>query len=103
MLLMLIRTVLWGLAILVLALAFDWLRDSSGGISVDLNGRAYGPFAPLEFVGLVIAIALIIWLLFKGFSFAVALVRFFSGDETALSRYWNRSRERRGLTLCPRV
>ncbi len=97
MLLMLVRTLLWGLAILALAFAFDWLRDSSGGISVDLNGRAYGPFAPLEFVGLVIAIALIIWLLFKAFSFAVALVRFFSGDETALSRYWNRSRERRGF------
>lgn len=97
MLLMLIRTLLWGLAILAVAFAFDWLRDSTGGISVDLNGRAYGPFAPLEFVGLVLAIGLLIWLLIKGFSFAVALVRFLSGDETALSRYWNRSRERRGF------
>ena len=97
MILMLIRTLLWGLAILAVALAFDWLRDSTGGITVDLNGRAYGPFAPLEFVGLVLAIGLLIWLLIKAFSFCVALVRFFSGDETALSRYWNRSRERRGF------
>lgn len=97
MVLMLIRTLLWGLAILAVALAFDWLRDSTGGITVDLNGRAYGPFAPLEFVGLVLAIGLLIWLLIKAFSFAVALVRFLSGDETALSRYWNRSRERRGF------
>lgn len=97
MLLMLIRTLLWGLAILAVAFAFDWLRDSTGGISVDLNGRAYGPFAPLEFVGLVLAIGLLIWLLIKAFSFAVALVRFLSGDETALSRYWSRSRERRGF------
>lgn len=97
MLLMLIRTLLWGLAILAVALAFDWLRDSTGGISVDLNGRAYGPFAPLEFVGLVLALGVLIWLLIKAFSFAVALVRFLSGDETALSRYWSRSRERRGF------
>lgn len=97
MLLMLIRTLLWGVAILAVAFAFDWLRDSTGGISVDLNGRAYGPFAPLEFVGLVLAIGLLIWLLIKAFSFAVALVRFLSGDETALSRYWSRSRERRGF------
>ncbi len=97
MLLMLIRTLLWGVVILAAAVAFDWLRDSTGGVSVDLNGRTYGPFAPLEFVGLVIAIAVLIWLHFKAFSFIVALVRFLSGDETALSRYWNRSRERRGF------
>ncbi len=97
MLLMLIRTLLWGVVILAAAVAFDWLRDSTGGVSVDLNGRTYGPFAPLEFVGLVIAMAVLIWLLFKAFSFIVALVRFLSGDETALSRYWNRSRERRGF------
>lgn len=97
MLLMLIRTLLWGVAILAVAFAFDWLRDSTGGISVDLNGRAYGPFAPLEFVGLVLAIGLLIWLLIKAFNFLVALVRFLSGDETALSRYWSRSRERRGF------
>lgn len=97
MILMLVRTLLWGLAILAVALAFDWLRDSTGGVTVDLNGRAYGPFAPLEFVGLVLAIGLLIWLLINAFSFCVALVRFFSGDETALSRYWSRSRERRGF------
>ena len=85
MLLMLIRTLLWGVVILAAAVAFDWLRDSTGGVSVDLNGRTYGPFAPLEFVGLVIAIAVLIWLHFKAFSFIVALVRFLSGDETALS------------------
>ena len=97
MILMLIRTLLWGVAILAAALAFDWLRDSTGGVTIDLNGRAYGPFAPLEFAGLVLALGVLIWLLIKAFGFAVALVRFFSGDETALSRYWNRSRERRGF------
>ncbi len=97
MLLMLIRTLLWGAAILVAALAFDYLRDSTGGVTIDLNGSAYGPFAPLEFVGLVVAVALLIWLAVKLFGLAIAVVRFLSGDETALSRYWNRSRERRGF------
>lgn len=98
MLMMLIRTALWAVAVLAVLLAFDFLRDSSGGVVVDLNGRIYGPFAPLEFVGLVVALAALLWLGFKAFGFLVALVRFASGDETALSRFWNRARERRGFT-----
>ena len=36
MILMLIRTLLWGVAILAAALAFDWLRDSTGGVTIDI-------------------------------------------------------------------
>ncbi|MEM7269585.1 MAG: heme biosynthesis HemY N-terminal domain-containing protein [Pseudomonadota bacterium] len=97
MILMLIRTLLWGGAILAAALAFVFLKDATGGVNVELNGQVYGPFRPLEFVGVVVVIALLLWALTKLFGFLVALVRFFSGDETALSRYWNRSRERRGF------
>lgn len=97
MLMMLIRTALWGVAILAAALAFVFLKDADGGVMIDLNGRAYGPFRPLEFVAAVVILALLLWLFWKLFNLTVALVRFFAGDETALSRYWNRSQERRGF------
>ncbi|MEM8752751.1 MAG: heme biosynthesis HemY N-terminal domain-containing protein, partial [Pseudomonadota bacterium] len=97
MILMLVRTALWGLAIIAAAYAFVWLKDASGGVTVDLEGRTYGPFRPLEFVAIVFGLALFLWLVFKAFGFLIALVRFFSGDETALSRFWSRSRERRGF------
>ena len=97
MILLLIRILLWGAAIIAVGLAFDFLRDSSGAVSVELNGQVFGPFAPLEFVGVVLALGLLIWLLIKVWGFLIALVRFFAGDETALSRFWNRSRERRGF------
>ena len=97
MLMMLIRTALWGLAVIAATVALVWLKDAEGGVMIDLNDRVYGPFRPLEFVALVVLIALLLWGLVKLFGFLVALVRFFSGDETALSRYWSRSRERRGF------
>lgn len=97
MIFMLIRTALWGLAIIAAALAFVWMKDSDGGVTLTLAGRTYGPFSLIETVALTLGAALALWLLVKAFSFLVALVRFFSGDETALSRFWNRSRERRGF------
>lgn len=97
MVFMLIRTALWGLAIILAGLVFVWLRDSDGGVTLALAGRAYGPFRLIEALAMVLLAALIIWLAVKAFSFIVALVRFLTGDETALSRFWNRSRERRGF------
>ncbi|MFV0474635.1 MAG: heme biosynthesis protein HemY [Pikeienuella sp.] len=94
---MLIRTALWGLAIIAAALAFVWLKDSDGGVTLALAGRVYGPFRPVEAVGIILGLAFALWLMVKAFGFLVALVRFFTGDETALSRFWNRSRERRGF------
>lgn len=98
MIFMLIRTALWGLAIIAAAFAFVWLKDSDGGVTLDLAGRTFGPFTLVESVAIIFAAAVTLWLLVKAFSFLVALVRFFSGDQTALSRFWNRSRERRGFT-----
>lgn len=97
MIMMLIRTALWGVAILAVSLAFVFLKDADGGVMIDLNGRAFGPFKPLEFVAAVFILALALWLIWKLFNLLVAIVRFFAGDETALSRYWFRSQERRGF------
>ncbi|PRY20739.1 HemY protein [Aliiruegeria haliotis] len=58
--------------------------------SVELN------LGPLQAVLLALAALVAIWLVFKIVSLLVAFLRFLLGDETALSRYFDRNRERRG-------
>lgn len=97
MITMLIRTALWVVAILAASAAIVFLMGAEGGVTVDLNRQTYGPFAPTEFAAGVLLLTAILWLAWRVFGLLVALVRFFSGDETALSRYWFRSQERRGF------
>ncbi|MEM9766120.1 MAG: heme biosynthesis HemY N-terminal domain-containing protein, partial [Pseudomonadota bacterium] len=73
-----------------------------GGVTVQVPRTAMN--APVEFsispimfiVGLVVFIALI-WLFFKIAGLLIATLRFINGDETAISRYFDRNRERRGF------
>ncbi len=51
---------------------------------------------PLEVVVGLLVLVGIIWLLLKLASFSVALIRFINGDETAISRYFSKNRERKG-------
>jgi HemY protein len=71
------------------------LGEMSGHAQITLAGFEFrlGPveslIATLVFIGLV-------WLLFKFIGLGAAFFRFLNGDETALSRYFTRNRERRG-------
>lgn len=85
-------------AALVFALAFgaEFLIDSSDYVVVVLFGYEY-TLSPLIVVIALGVLLLGMWLLLKFAGFLVALLRFINGDETALSRYFDRSRERRGF------
>ncbi len=52
---------------------------------------------PLQAVILVLLLMLALWILMLLMGFLVSVLRFLSGDETAISRYFDRSRERRGF------
>jgi HemY protein len=71
------------------------LGEMSGHAQITLAGLEFrlGPVESL--VALVVFIGLV-WLLFKFIGLAAAFFRFLNGDETALSRYFTRNRERRG-------
>ena len=71
------------------------LGEMSGHAQITLTGLEFrlGPVESL--VALVVFIGLV-WLLFKFIGVAAAFFRFLNGDETALSRYFTRNRERRG-------
>jgi len=71
------------------------LGEMSGHAQITLAGLEFrlGPVESL--LALVVFIGLV-WLLFKFIGLAAAFFRFLNGDETAISRYFTRNRERRG-------
>ncbi|WP_368185631.1 heme biosynthesis protein HemY [Aestuariibius sp. HNIBRBA575] len=72
------------------------LMETSGGALVTIGGYEIA-LSPLQLViGLVVLVALV-WLTFKLIGFLIAAFKFLNGDETAISRYFLRNRERRGF------
>ncbi len=72
------------------------LMDMDGSATIDIGGKA-ASFSVIEMVvGLIILVALV-WLAFKLIGLAVAAFKFLNGDETAISRYFSRNRERKGF------
>jgi len=71
------------------------LGEMSGHAQITLAGLEFrlGPVESL--LALVVFIGLV-WFLFKFIGLAAAFFRFLNGDETAISRYFTRNRERRG-------
>ena len=91
----LIKIVLFVAAVAALALGAVELLESEGGIQLTLMGSEY-TFGPLQSVIGVIVLVFAVWLFLKLMSLLIATWHFLNGDETALSRYFDRNRERKG-------
>ncbi|HPG22927.1 MAG TPA: heme biosynthesis HemY N-terminal domain-containing protein, partial [Amaricoccus sp.] len=83
---------------IAVALAFGaaWLLESPGEVRIAFAGREFA----LTPIGFVIAMALFLvaaLIVLKVIGFLGAVMRFLLGDETAISRYFSRARERRGF------
>lgn len=72
-----------------------FLLEADGGVRISLADMEF-TLGPLVSVIALIALVLAIWIALKVAGLIVAFVRFLAGDETALSRYFNRNRERKG-------
>ncbi len=84
-----------GLAVAV-AFGAAWLLEAPGEVRIAFAGRELA-LTPLGFV-LALALLLVAALvILKLLGLLAAIIRFLLGDETAVSRYFFRSRERRGL------
>lgn len=84
--------------VLVLALTFGvtllmqgdtLLRLAFGGWEFSLR--------PLQMAIAALVLVVLVWVLLKVLGLLVAMLRFLNGDETAISRYLDRNRERRGF------
>lgn len=92
----LLKILFFVVIIAALALGAGYLMESTGGIEITVAGREY-IFGPLESVLAALAVVVIVWIGLKLLSLLVATLRFLNGDETAISRYFDRNRERRGF------
>ena len=72
------------------------LMEAKGGVTIQYSGFELS-FGALQAALLVLGLLISLWLVLKLLGLVIALLRFINGDETALSRYFYRNRERRGF------
>jgi len=82
--------------VLALAVGAGYLMDASGGVTIAF-GTVEFTLQPIQAAIALVLLVLAVWILIKLFGLLVALLRFINGDETAFSRFFTRSRERRGF------
>lgn len=91
----LIKILVFVAIIALLALGAGYLMESQGGVQITLAGTEYS-FSPLQSVIAAAAAVVLVWLGLKLLSLLIATLKFLNGDETALSRYFDRNREQKG-------
>lgn len=91
----LIKILAFVAAVAALALGAGYLSEAEGGMQITVGGMEYNLGALQSVIALVVLVGLV-WLGFKLVSLLIAVLRFLNGDETAISRYFDRGRERRG-------
>ena len=92
----LIKVIFFVALVAALALGASYLLEAEGGVRLAF-GTTELNLGPLQAVIGLILLVIAVWLLLKLLRFLVALWHFINGDDTALSRHFARSRERRGF------
>lgn len=82
--------------VVVLTMGAGILLDTGGGIQIAAAGYEF-TLGPLQALIAFLAMVVVVWLLMKLVGLVLAVFRFLNGDETAISRYFDRNRERKGF------
>ena len=91
----LFKIILFVAAIAGAVLGAGLITETSGGVRIAVGTIEFN-LGPLQSVLALIVFVLAVWLLLKLVHLLVAVVRFLNGDETAIGRYFDRNRERKG-------
>lgn len=91
----LIKILAFVLAVTVLTYGATQLMEVDGGATVDVAGQEF-TLSPLEMTFALVALVVAVWVGLKLLALLVATFKFLNGDETAISRYFDRNRERKG-------
>ncbi|MGO4914644.1 heme biosynthesis protein HemY [Pseudogemmobacter sp. W21_MBD1_M6] len=83
-------------AIAALALGAVALMDAGTALRIVVANKEY-VLDPLQAVIAALILVLLVWVLIRVVGFLVATLKFLNGDETAISRYFDRNRERKGF------
>lgn len=91
-----LKIILFVGAVAVLTSLAGYLIEAGGEIRVAVGAIEFS-LTPLAGVIVLLLMLIAGWVIFRVIGFLVAVLRFLNGDETAISRYFDRSRERRGF------
>jgi HemY protein len=91
----LIKILAFVAAVTALTYGGTQLMEVDGGATVDVAGQEF-TLSALELVFAFVAMVVAVWLGLKLLKLCVATFKFLNGDETAISRYFDRNRERKG-------
>lgn len=89
------KIIIFVVAIAGLAIGAGFLMESDGKLTIEAGGAEF-TLGLLETAIALVVLVVLLWLLLKLASLTVAVLKFLNGDETAISRYFDRNRERRG-------
>ncbi|KIQ71102.1 putative membrane-bound protein [Wenxinia marina DSM 24838] len=92
----LLKILVFVAVVIAVTLGAIYLTTLDGGAVVQVAGLEF-TLGPLELVIGFIVLVILVWIALKVLGFLVALLRFINGDETSLSRYFTRNRERKGI------
>lgn len=91
----LLKVLLFVVIIALITFGAGALIDTQGGMRVTVGGWEM-TLGPLQAVIAILILLAVLWLVAKLVGLLVAVFRFLKGDETAISRYFDRNRERKG-------
>lgn len=92
----LFKIVLFVVAIALLTIGAGMLMETDGGIRIAFGSTELN-LGPLQTILALLALVFAVWLGIKLVGLLVAIYHFLNGDETAISRYFDRKRERKGF------
>src|SRR6056297_1998480 len=72
------------------------LIELEGGVRIVFGGQEFN-LTPIKAVIALIVLVIALWLLLKLVSLLVATLKFINGDETAISRYFDKNRQEKGF------
>lgn len=89
------KIILFVVLVAVATLGAGYLMETDGGVRIAFAGQEYS-LTPLMTVVAFVILVLAVWLFLKLLQFLIAAFHFLNGDETAISRYFDRNREKKG-------
>ncbi|MDO5706526.1 MAG: heme biosynthesis HemY N-terminal domain-containing protein [Paracoccus sp. (in: a-proteobacteria)] len=95
MLLSLLKILFFFGVVLAVALGVMQLSETGQSLRLEFAGTEY-LLGPVQLVVAVVILMVAGWVMLRALGLIVAFLRFLAGDETAINRYFARSRERKG-------
>ena len=89
------KVILFVAVIAGLALGVGMLAETGGAMQISVAGWEF-TIGPVQAIVLSLVLLAAVWLALKVLGLLGAILRFLNGDETAISRYFDRNRERKG-------